>query len=142
VAQAGRGFGMKVLVAERRRAAAVREGRVPFYEVLRRSDLLAVLCPLTPETRGLIGTAEPAAMKRGALVINCARGGIVDEVALAEALVGGRIGGAGIDSLETEPPSPDNPPLSFGSRPVLPSTLAQVSSSSSARAGARNSGWC
>jgi glycerate dehydrogenase len=111
VAQAGRGFGMEVLVAERRGAAALREGRVPFYEVLRRSDLLAVLCPLTPETRGLIGAAELVLMKRGALVINCARGGIVDEVALAEALVGGRIGGAGIDSLETEPPSPDDPLL-------------------------------
>jgi glycerate dehydrogenase len=60
-----------------------------------RSDLLAVLCPLTAETHGLIGAAELALMKRDALLINCARGGIVDEFALAEALAEGRIGGAG-----------------------------------------------
>jgi len=111
VAQLGRGLGMDVLVAERKGAATQRVGRVPFHEVLERSDLLAVLCPLTAETHGLIGAAELALMKRDALVINCARGGIVDEFALAEALGEGRIGGAGIDSLETEPPSPDNPLL-------------------------------
>jgi glycerate dehydrogenase len=111
VAELGRGFGMEVLVAERKGAAAPREGRVPFYEVLRRSDLLAVLCPLTPETRGLIGAEELALMKWDALLINCARGGIVDEFALAEALAQGRLGGAGIDFLETEPPSPGNPLL-------------------------------
>jgi glycerate dehydrogenase len=104
VAQVGRGLGMDVLVAERKGVATLRAGRVPFHEVLERSDLLAVLCPLTPETHGLIGAAELALMKRDALVINCARGGIVDEFALAEALAEGRIGGAGIDSLETEPP--------------------------------------
>jgi glycerate dehydrogenase len=70
-----------------------------------------VLCPLTPETRGLIGAAELALMKRDALLINCARDGIVDEHALAEALAQGRLGGARIDSLETEPPAPDNPLL-------------------------------
>lgn len=111
VAQIGRGFGMNVLVAERKGAARPRKSRVPFDEVLVRSDLLAVLCPLTAETHGLIGAAELALMKRDALLINCARGGIVDEFALAEALAQGRIGGAGIDSLETEPPSPDNPLL-------------------------------
>ena len=102
---------MNVLVAERKGAARPRVGRVPFHEVLERSDLLAVLCPLTAETHGLIGAAEFALMKRDALLINCARGGIVDEFALAEAVAEGRIGGAGIDSLETEPPSPDNPLL-------------------------------
>jgi glycerate dehydrogenase len=111
VAQIGRGFGMNVLVAERKGAARPRVGRILFHEVLVRSDLLAVLCPLTAETHGLIGAAEFALMKRDALLINCARGGIVDEFALAEALARGHIGGAGIDSLETEPPSPDNPLL-------------------------------
>jgi glycerate dehydrogenase len=111
VAQLGRGLGMEVLVAERKGVATPRTGRVPFHEVLERSDLLAVLCPLTPETHGLIGAPELALMKRDALVINCARGGIVDEFALADALAEGRIGGAGIDSLESEPPSPDNPLL-------------------------------
>ena len=111
VAQIGRGLGMDVLVAERKGAATLRVGRVPFHEVLERSDLLAVLCPLTPETHRLIGAEELALMKRDALLINCAHGGIVDEFALAEAVAEGRIGGAGIDSLETEPPSPDNPLL-------------------------------
>jgi glycerate dehydrogenase len=111
VAQIGRGFGMNVLVAERKSAAGPRVGRIPFLEVLARSDLLAVLCPLAAETHGLIGAAELALMKPDALLMNCARGGIVDEFALAEALAQGRIGGAGIDSLETEPPSPDNPLL-------------------------------
>jgi len=111
VAQIGRGLGMDVLVAERKGAATLRVGRVPFHEVLERSDLLAVLCPLTPETHRLIGAEELALMKRDALLINCARGGIVDEFALAEAVAEGRIGGAGVDSLETEPPSPDNPLL-------------------------------
>jgi glycerate dehydrogenase len=113
VAELGRGFGMEVLVAERKGAASLRAGRVPFQEVLERSDLLTVLCPLTPETHGLIGAAELALMKPDALVINCARGGIVDEYALADALAEGRIGGAGIDSLKTEPPSPDNPLLTL-----------------------------
>jgi glycerate dehydrogenase len=111
VAQIGRAFGMEVLVAERKEAAVPRAARLPFRRVLQRSDLLAVLCPLTPQTQGLIGAEELALMKAHALLINCARGGIVDEVALAEALAEGRIGGAGIDSLETEPPLPDNPLL-------------------------------
>src|SRR5262249_50006919 len=73
VAQIGRGLGMDVLVAERKGAATLRVGRVPFHEVLERSDLLAVLCPLTPETHRLIGAEELALMKRDALLINCAR---------------------------------------------------------------------
>jgi glycerate dehydrogenase len=111
VARIGRAFGMKVLVSERKEAAIPRTARVPFRRVLQRSDLLAVLCPLTPQTRGLIGAEELALMKPDALLINCARGGIVDEQALSEALAEGRIGGAGIDSLEVEPPLPDNPLL-------------------------------
>jgi glycerate dehydrogenase len=111
VARIGRAFGMEVLVAERKEAAVPRAARVPFHEVLQRSDLLAVLCPLTPQTHGLIGAEELALLKADALLINCARGGVVDELALAEALAEGRIGGAGIDSLETQPPSPDNPLL-------------------------------
>jgi glycerate dehydrogenase len=99
---------MDVLIAERQDAGIPRVDRVAFHEVLQRSDMLAVLCPLTAETHGLIGAEELALMKRNALVINCARGGIVDEFALAVALAEGRIGGAGIDSLENEPPSLDN----------------------------------
>ena len=111
VAALAAAFGMEVLVAERRGAEVVRSGRTPFATVLARSDALVVLCPLTAETRGLIGAAELAALRPTALLINCARGGIVDEGALAAALVAGRLGGAGVDVLSGEPPTAGNPLL-------------------------------
>ena len=85
----------------------------PFTEVLHTSDVLCITCPLTPETRGLIGTAELAQMKESALLINCARGNIVNDDALAEALQAGRLGGAGIDVLREEPPRQGNPLLNL-----------------------------
>ncbi len=104
-------FAMPVLVAERKGAAHVREGRTPFEDVLAQSDVLAVLCPLNDQTRNLIDTAELALLRRDALLINCARGGIVNEAALAAALAGGAIGGAGVDVLSEEPPKNGNPLL-------------------------------
>ena len=104
------GFGMKVIVAERK-GAAPREGRVSLDEVIAASDVLVILCPLTDETRGLIGAAELARMKPDALLINCSRGGIVDEAALAGALAVGAIGGAGFDVLAEEPPVNGSPLL-------------------------------
>jgi glycerate dehydrogenase len=109
-----RAFQMRVLVAERRGAETLREGRTHFDEVLRRSDVLTLHTPLTDETRHLIGRAELASMRPSALLINCARGGVVDESALAEALSEGRIAGAGVDVLGVEPPregSPSSPLL-------------------------------
>lgn len=106
VAELGGAVGMRVLVAERRGAGAVREGRVGFEEVLRESDVLTLHVPLNAETRGLVGHAELSRMKPTALLINCARGGVVDESALAEALLEGRIAGAGVDVLSQEPPRP------------------------------------
>ena len=111
VAKLAQCFGMKVLVAERKGAAALGAGRVAFSEVLASSDVLVVLCPLTPETRGMIGAEELALLPRSALLINCARGGIVDEAALAGALRRGELAGAGIDVLEQEPPSAGSPLL-------------------------------
>jgi glycerate dehydrogenase len=113
VAALGRAFGMTVLLAERRGAAVTRADRRRFDEVLESSDVLSLHCPLTPETRGLIGREELARMKPGAIVINTARGGLVDESALARALSEGRIGGAGIDVLSEEPPRSPNPLLSL-----------------------------
>jgi glycerate dehydrogenase len=107
----GRGFGMEIQIAERKGAASVRAGRVPFEQVLAASDLLAVLCPLTAETKGLIGADELAAMRPDALLVNCARGGIVDEAALVAALRAGTIAGAGVDVLSEEPPRHGNPLL-------------------------------
>jgi glycerate dehydrogenase len=102
-------FGMRVLVAGRKGARDVREGRTPFEEVLRRSDVVSLHVPLGAETRRLIGREELALMKPSAILINCARGGVVDEGALAEALREGRIAGAGVDVLSREPP--DGNPL-------------------------------
>jgi len=104
VAELARSLGMRVLVAEHRGAARVREGRVSFEEVLREGDVLTLHAPLNAETRGLVGRAELALMKRTAILINCARGGVVDEAALAEALLEGSIAGAGVDVLGSEPP--------------------------------------
>jgi glycerate dehydrogenase len=105
------GFGMRVLVSEHKGARAVRAGRVGFEEVLRESDILTLHCPLNEETRGLIRLAEFQLMKRDALLINTARGGLVDEAALAEALPSGLIAGAGLDVLTSEPPRAGNPLL-------------------------------
>jgi len=101
-------IGMNVLVAERKSATVVREGRTPFVDVLRLSDVLSLHCPLTEETRNLIGAAEIQQMKRDAILINTARGGLVDAAALLRALTEGRLGGAGIDVLSTEPPREGN----------------------------------
>jgi glycerate dehydrogenase len=106
-----RAFGMEVLIADRKGEKTLRPGRTRFEDVLARSDVLTVLCPLTDETRNLIGREEIALMRRDALLINCARGGIVEEEALAEALRQRTIGGAATDVLAEEPPKNGNPLL-------------------------------
>ena len=102
-------FGMRVMIAERVGIEA-RAGRVPLAELLPQVDVLTLHCPLTDETRGLIGARQLRALKRGALLINTARGGIVDELALLAALRSRHLGGAGVDVLIQEPPL-DNPLL-------------------------------
>jgi D-3-phosphoglycerate dehydrogenase len=81
--------------------------------LLERADFVAVTCPLTPQTRGMLGRAEFARMKPGAFFVSAARGGIHDEAALREALESGRIAGAGLDVFELEPPPPDHPLLAL-----------------------------
>jgi glycerate dehydrogenase len=110
VAQLARSCGMQVLVAERR-GRPPRPGRVDFDALLSRVDALTLHCPLTDETRGLIGAAELSRLRPGAVLINAARGGVVDEAALAAALRAGTLAGAGVDVLSTEPPGDDNPLL-------------------------------
>jgi glycerate dehydrogenase len=107
VAQA---FGMELLLAQRPGGEAA-TGRVPLAELLTQVDVLSLHCPLTPATRQLIGARELGLMKADAVLINTARGGIVDEAALAEALRAGRLGGAGIDVLAREPPVSGSPLL-------------------------------
>ncbi|MBL8489096.1 MAG: glycerate dehydrogenase, partial [Rhodocyclaceae bacterium] len=104
VARLAEAFGMRILWSERPGAPAARPGYVPFAQALAEADVLSLHCPLTGETRGMIGEAELRAMKPDALLINTARGGLVDEAALARALREGWIGGAGIDVLSREPP--------------------------------------
>ena len=111
VAQVAEAFGMEVLIAQRPGCGDDRPGRLPLRELLSRSDILSIHTPLTPETRGLIGAEELARMKRDALLINTARGNIVDETALAAALREGRLGGAGFDVLAVEPPKQGGPLL-------------------------------
>lgn len=111
VAGIARAMGMRVLEGERRGAKDVRGGRVPFEQMLAESDVVTLHCPLTPETAHLIGEPELRRMKPGAILLNLARGGLVDEAALAEALRDGRIAGAGIDVLAEEPPRTGSPLL-------------------------------
>ncbi len=110
VAKIAEAFGMQVLVSDHR-GSEPRPGRVSFEQVLTKSDVISLHCPLTKETQGLIGAAEIAQMKQGALLINTARGGIVDEQDLADALRDGYLGGAGFDVLSQEPPLASNPLL-------------------------------
>lgn len=109
-ATVGRAFGMEVVIAERP-GGDDRAGRLPLGELLRTADVVSLHCPLTPATRNLIGATELALMKPDALLINTARGGIVDEAALLAALQAGRLGGAGLDVLVEEPPRHGNPLL-------------------------------
>jgi glycerate dehydrogenase len=104
-------FGMRVLLAAHKGAAACRPGYTPFDEVLATADHLSLHTPLTEATRGLIGARELGLMKRSAVLINCARGGVVDEAALVSALTTRRIAGAALDVLAEEPPQQGNPLL-------------------------------
>jgi glycerate dehydrogenase len=110
-AKLGEAFGMRVLIAEHKDAAQTRHGYTSFDTVLADSDVITLHCPLTPATHHLISTLEFRKMRRHALLINTARGGLVDEAALVQALKEGVIGGAGFDVLTTEPPRAGNPLL-------------------------------
>jgi D-3-phosphoglycerate dehydrogenase len=115
VASRAVGFEMKVLAFDPFVAPEqVREQGIELAtleEVCERADFITVHSPLTPETRGLIGAREFARMKQGVRVINCARGGLVDERALYEAIKEGRVAGAALDVFEEEPPPTDHPLL-------------------------------
>jgi glycerate dehydrogenase len=104
-------FGMRVLVAEHKHAATIREGHTPFDSVIQAADVISLHTPLTAETRHMISTREFGLMKPTAILINTARGNLVDEAALVEALKAGRIGGAGFDVLAVEPPREGSPLL-------------------------------
>jgi len=104
-------FGMKVLIAERHDATETRAGRTAFEAALRQADVLSLHCPLTDSTAKLINAKTLSWMKPTALLINTARGGLIDETALAEALTKGTLAGAALDVLSTEPPAVAHPLL-------------------------------
>jgi glycerate dehydrogenase len=108
VAKLAQGMGMHVVIAERRSATIVREGRTAFQEVLQRSDVITLHCPLTKETKNLIDENELHEMTHDSLLINTARGGLVNEEALIQALQEGLIAGAAFDVLSEEPPRNGN----------------------------------
>ncbi|WP_233850598.1 D-2-hydroxyacid dehydrogenase [Paraburkholderia sp. HD33-4] len=117
VAEIAKAFGMRPLFA----AHKGRDGLGPLYtpwdEVLATSDIITIHSPLTPQTRGMLATPEFRKMKRKPLIINTARGGLVDEEALVRALDEGLIGGIGFDVLSGEPPAADNPLMRIAGRP-------------------------
>lgn len=113
VAETAAAFGMDVLVSARRGAADVPVGRVPFDDVLADSDVVTLHCPLDENTRGLIGARELAAMKRTAILLNTARGGLVESQALADALRSAQIAAAAVDVLPQEPPAAGDPLLDY-----------------------------
>nr|HPK43884.1 NAD(P)-dependent oxidoreductase [Spirochaetota bacterium] len=107
---------------------------VPFYELIKTSDIISLHCPLTEETKGLLGKEELSAMKSSAIIINVARGEIIDENALADALKEGRIAGAALDVFSDEPINSNNPLLKVNSdRLLLTPHVAGVSIESQMR---------
>jgi glycerate dehydrogenase len=117
VAAMGRALGMQVLMAGFKGRNDQGVLYTPFDRVLAECDVLTLHCPLVPETRNMIGRAEFAAMKRAPLLINTARGGLVDESEVGPALEAGQLGGAGFDVVSIEPPPPDHPFIALLSRP-------------------------
>ena len=119
VAEIARGLEMKVLPYDLPQYIDSAEC-VPLDEVFTQADYLTIHCPLTPQTEGLINRERLAMMKSTAVLINTARGPIVNEADLADALANGVIAGAGLDVLSTEPPCPDNPLLSAPNAVITP----------------------
>src|SRR5216684_4044458 len=108
MARLAESIGMRVLISEHKNAATMRAGRTPFAGTLRESDVVTLHCPLTEDTQDMFAGAEFEMMKRDALLINTARGGLVEVQALIEALQNGVIAGAAFDALREEPPRPGN----------------------------------
>ena len=109
VGDMARAFGMKVLVHGRRPISDIDVQQVPFEELLRRSDVVTMHCPLNADSEGMMDAAAFALMKEGAMFINTSRGGLVDEQALRAALDSGHLLGAGVDVLQVEPMTADCP---------------------------------
>jgi len=123
-------FGMRVIAYDEFLPPAVKQSLsswvdfVGLDELCTESDVITMHVPLTDGTRGLIGAAKLALMKKDAVIVNTSRGGVIDETALAEALNAGKLGGAGLDVFEEEPPARDNPLLSCEKAILTPHAAA------------------
>ena len=117
VAAIGRALGMRVLMSAFKGRTDMGILYTPFDRVLAESDVITLHCPLLPETRNLIGATEFAAMRRAPLLVNTARGGLVDEHAVGAALATGQISGAAFDVVAGEPPRSDHPFMALLDRP-------------------------
>ena len=95
---------------------------VKFNELIKTSDFISLHVPLIPETQGMIGKKELSMMKKGAILVNCARGGLIDENALAKSIYEGHLSGAGLDVVEPTPPKPNNPLLNLENVIITPHT--------------------
>jgi len=126
VAQRATAFGMTLLATDpfisRTRAEALGAELVPLDELLARADIVTLHVPLTRQTVGLVGAGELALMRPHACVINCARGGVIDESALLDALDAGTIAGAAIDVVASEPPPPDGTGARLHRHPLVVAT--------------------
>ncbi len=113
VARMAEAFGMQVLIAARPKTLDVPAGRTAFEELVTRADVISLHCPLNDDTRKLISARELERMKTSAILINTARGGLVDSLALVQALEKQQISGAAVDVLPAEPPVDGDPLLDY-----------------------------
>src|SRR6478735_6126889 len=125
VARAAQALGMNVcaaLIGSRRPEVSPVDpvARLPLDELFRRADVISLNCPLTPETRQLVSRDRLSSLKPTCLLLNTARGGLIDEAALSAALAGGKLAGAALDVLSTEPPSAENPLLAAPNCVITP----------------------
>lgn len=116
VAEIGKAFGMQPMFAAHKGKSGLGPLYTPWQEVIETSDVISLHSPLTPDTRHMLAMPEFEAMKRRPLIVNTARGGLVDEAALVRALDAGLIAGAGFDVVDGEPPAPDNPLMRAAAR--------------------------
>ena len=119
VANIARAFGMEVIISARPGSNSIDDGRVAFDELLQRSDVISLHCPLTDATFRLFGAAEFRKMKSDAILINTARGGLIDSAALVAALESGEIGAAAVDVLPKEPPVDGDPLLDYDGQNLM-----------------------